>query len=492
MELDNKNIWYQALKSKDTKFDGQFFVGVASTGIYCRPVCRAKLSKVKNCTFYSTAAAAEQDGYRPCLLCRPELAPGNALVDASSSLAERATKILEENCGRGQTIEEVAHDLGCTDRHLRRVFSKEYNVSPVQYLQTCRLLLAKNLLTDTDISILDVAMASGFGSLRRFNDAFKKQYRLTPTNLRKQTNNTNTMGNTICLSLGYRPPYRWKEMLTFLSTYKIPRVELVEDDVYYRNVHLKTDTGELVQGWIKVKQHPKKNMLIVHVDSTLLSVIPQVLARVRHIFDLTCDPQAVHESLKQMDTIDSKIINLGTRLPGCFDPFEMAVRTILGEGNNREETNIVVGQFVERYGSSLYTVKGLTHTFPTPEDIKNFDETNSQYSKPFTIDKTKLNTILLLANIFIDKKIDFYHCVNPKEETEKLVSLLGISRQCALHIAMRTMLWTDVVIDKNFEIIKVLPSKVRTEVLNISKSLRPWRSYAIISLWNYIYQEEEK
>jgi len=167
-----KWAWYAAFKAKDARFDGRFFVGVSTTGIYCRPVCRAKLPKAENCTFYTTAAAAEQAGFRPCLLCRPELAPGNAPVDATSSLAHRAARLLEELCGSEQSIEEVAHRLGCTDRHLRRAFTAEYSVSPVQYLQTCRLLLAKNLLTDTGLSVIEVAMAAGFGSLRRFNDLF--------------------------------------------------------------------------------------------------------------------------------------------------------------------------------------------------------------------------------------------------------------------------------------------------------------------------------
>ncbi len=149
------------------------FVGVRSTGIYCRPICRAKLPKPENCTYFSTAAEAEQEGFRPCLLCRPELAPGSAPVDATVSLAHRAARVLEENCGSIENLEDLAFSMGCSDRHLRRVFSAVYHVSPIQYLQTCRLLLAKNLLTDTRLSVLDVAMTSGFHSLRRFNDVFK-------------------------------------------------------------------------------------------------------------------------------------------------------------------------------------------------------------------------------------------------------------------------------------------------------------------------------
>ncbi len=169
---ENDRGLYAAFKAKDARFDGRFFVGVSSTGIYCRPVCRARLPKPENCAFYHTAAEAEQAGYRPCLLCRPELAPGSSVADAVSGLAVRAARMLEENCGGGLSLPELAARLGCTDRHLRRAFTAEYHVPPVRYLQTCRLLLAKNLLTDTGLSVLDVAMTAGFGSLRRFQRPF--------------------------------------------------------------------------------------------------------------------------------------------------------------------------------------------------------------------------------------------------------------------------------------------------------------------------------
>lgn len=217
MSSNENRACYSIFKAKDSRFDGRFFVGVSSTGVYCRPVCRAKLPKPENCTYYESAAAAEHAGFRPCLLCRPELAPGSAPVDATVSLGRRAARMIEESCGNEQGVVELAGRLGYTDRHLRRVFMAEYNVSPIQYLQTCRLLLAKNLLTDTDLSILDVALAAGFGSLRRFNDLFKKQYRLVPTVLRRQAKGNAKQGAGVALALGYRPPYEWEKILAFLS-----------------------------------------------------------------------------------------------------------------------------------------------------------------------------------------------------------------------------------------------------------------------------------
>ena len=245
---EQDNVLYEAFKAKDARFDGRFFVGISSTGVYCRPICWAKQAKPESCAFLSSAAEAEQAGYRPCLLCRPERAPGNSLVDASSVLARKAVRLLEENCGSGQRMEMLAEKLGCTGRHLRRVFMEEFHVSPIKYVQTCRLLLAKNLLTDTNLSVLDVAMAAGFGSLHRLNDLFQKEYKLSPTALRKKTAEGKRHLGEITVGLGYRPPYCWEEMLDFLSGRAIPGVERVEKESYLRTVRLLDKVGKPCYG----------------------------------------------------------------------------------------------------------------------------------------------------------------------------------------------------------------------------------------------------
>jgi AraC family transcriptional regulator of adaptative response / DNA-3-methyladenine glycosylase II len=219
------------------------------------------------------------------------------LTDATASLVRRAAHLLEESCGSGRSLEELAGQLGCTDRHLRRAFKAEYNVSPVQYLQTCRLLLAKSLLTDTDLSVLDVAMAAGFGSLRRFNGLFKNHYRLSPTVLRRQTAGGSRQPGEITLALGYRPPYPWQQMLDFLAPRAVPGVEVVQEEKYFRTVHLATAEQKHLYGWIRVGKHTKKDVLSVTVAASLLPALPQVLARVRHLFDLNQDPDAIYEVL---------------------------------------------------------------------------------------------------------------------------------------------------------------------------------------------------
>lgn len=485
MPEGEKLAWYAALKAKDTRFDGRFFVGVSSTGIYCRPVCRAKLPKVENCTFYSTAAAAEQAGFRPCLLCRPELAPGTSTADSTALLVHRAARMLEENCGSGQSLEELAGRLGCTSRHLRRAFTAEYNVSPVQYLQTCRLLLAKNLLTDTKLSVLDVAMASGFGSLRRFNALFKKQYRLAPTALRRQAAGGERHDDNVTLAMGYRPPYQWQQILAFLAQRAVPGVEVVRNEEYLRTVSFVTEERRRVYGWVRVGCQPQKNILTVAISSSLLPVLPQVLVRVRHLFDLYCDPDRIYTVLSSMNNIRPGLCALGTRLPGCFDPFEMAVRAVLGQQITIKAANTLAARLVKTYGTPVQTeMEGLTHAFPAPQDIVALNGPISDHLGPLGIIAARANTILELARAVMKNTVDFDLCAQPESEIKKLTAIPGIGSWTAQYIAMRAMGWTDAFLNTDHGIKKALAPCTAKEILALAEAWRPWRSYATINLWN--------
>lgn len=482
---DNTSGLYAAFKAKDARFDGRFFVGISSTGIYCRPVCRARQPKAENCTFYPTAAEAEQAGYRPCLLCRPELAPGASITDATSNLVYRATRMLEENCGSEQSLEEIAGKLGCTARHLRRVFTAAYNVPPVQYLQTCRLLLAKNLLTDTDLPVLEVAMASGFGSLRRFNDLFKKQYKLSPTALRKHTAEDKKQNDNITLALGYRPPYQWEAILNFLAGRAIAGVEVVKNGEYMRTVHMENAEGRQVYGWVRVSHKPKKNALSVTVSEALLPVLPQVLARIRHLFDLYCDPDAVYEILRGMNDIRPGLCILGTRVPGCFNAFEMAVRAVLGQQITVKAASTLATRIVEAYGTPVQTgIEGLTHVFPSPEDIFALDGAIENHFGVLGVIAARSNTIYELARAFVQKKIDFDLCAQPEEEMKKLMTIRGIGSWTTQYIAMRAMEWPDAFLETDAGIKKALQPFTSKELLSMAEAWRPWRSYATVNLWN--------
>lgn len=480
----NDNMWYQAFKAKDARFDGRFFVGISSTGIYCRPVCRAKLPKPTNCTYYATAAEAEQAGYRPCLLCRPELAPGNAPVDASASLAHRAARLLEAECGSDAGLTSLAQRLGCTDRHLRRVFQATFSVSPVQYLQTCRLLLAKNLLTDTSLSATNVAMAAGFGSLRRFNDLFQKRYRLSPTALRRSAAGAKGQAGAITLTLGYRPPYAWQRMLDFLGLRAIPGVETVQEDTYARTVRI-VSGGKAYCGWVRVGHLPAKNALSIAMDPSLLPVLPQVLSRIRHLFDLHCDPEAVYATLGAMNDIRPGLCASGTRLPGCFDAFEMAVRAVLGQQITVKGARTLAARLVEAYGVPIQTgIPALTHAFPAPEAIAALDGPIGSHLGPLGITGTRAETILALAQGLSSGALDFTHSADPEAEIARLMTIRGIGPWTAQYIAMRAMAWPDAFPHTDYGVKKALAPRTPSEILALSEAWRPWRSYATVNLWH--------
>ncbi|MCL1982419.1 MAG: helix-turn-helix domain-containing protein [Clostridiales bacterium] len=476
---------YEAFKARDARFDGRFFVGISSTGIYCRPVCRSKQPKAENCTFYPTAAEAEQAGYRPCLICRPELAPGASQTDATASLVYRATRMLEKDCGCGQSLDELAGRLGCSGRHLRRVFTAEYNVTPVHYLQTCRLLLAKNMLTDTNLSVLDVAMAAGFGSLRRFNDAFKKHYSLAPTALRKRMPAKKKASGEITLALGYRPPYTWAEVLRFLESRAIPGIETVINDEYMRTAHFEDAAGNRICGVVRVGHDAKKNVLSVTVSDALLPAIPQVLARVKHLFDLYCDPAAVYETLKTMNDISPGLCVLGTRVPGCFDAFEMAVRAVLGQQVTVKAARTLAARIVKGFGIPVQTgIAGLTHVFPTPDSILAMGEGIANNFGTLGVTSARSNTIRELAQAFVRSEIDFDLCAEPEEEIKKLMMIKGIGSWTAKYIAMRTMEWPDAFLETDAGVKKALHPCTSDELLEMAEAWRPYRSYATVSLWN--------
>lgn len=485
MNKNEKQVWYEAFKRKDTQFDGRFFIGVLSTGIYCRPVCRARLPKRENCEFYITAAEAEHAGFRPCLLCRPELAPGTAPIDAKTSLAYQSARLMEESCGYGENMEEIAIRLGYTTRHLRRVFLENFHVSPVQYLQTCRLLLAKNLLTNTDLSILDVAMAAGFGSLRRFNDLFKKRYRLAPTALRREATKEKEQNDNITVALGYRPPYCWQEMLDFLAVRAIPGVETIKDGVFCRTARFVDGNHRNIYGWIRVSHQPKNNTLAVSIDATLLPMLPHVLARVRHLFDLYCDPDAVFETLASMNNIKPGLCIHGIRLPGCFDTFEMAVRAVLGQQISVKAARTLAARVANNYGTPVETeMEELTHAFPSPEDIIALKGPIENHLGPLGITGTRAKTILALAQMFTQKKIDFGLCAHPESEIQKLTALPGIGAWTAQYIGMRAMGWPDAFLHTDYGVKKALAPRSSKEILALAESWRPWRSYATVNLWH--------
>ncbi len=465
----DRRSYYEAFCSHDSRFDGKFFVAVASTGIYCRPVCRARTPKEENCAFFSTAAEAEEAGYRPCLKCRPELAPGNSPLEASGNLARTAAREIKANCASGERLGDLASRLGCTDRHLRRVFEAEFHVSPLRYRQTCQLLLAKSLLTDTDLKILDVAMAVGFGSLRRFNAVFEKEYRLTPSALRKQRDGHRGRQDSFTVEIGYRPPYCWQEILDFLKARAIPGVEVVRDGTYLRTVRIKECVG-----WIAVNPSARRNTLAVTVAEPLIRVLPQVLDRVRALFDTDSDPQTIREALAGMERIDQRLPVYGLRVPGCFDPFETCVRAIVGQQITVKAATTLAGRLAGTLGRPVETkVAGLTHLFPTPEEIAREKEVEQQLGR-IGILSVRGKTIAALAELFAQ---------GTPVTKERLLAIKGIGPWTADYIALRVLDDPDVFLPTDHGVKTALKGYSKEAAIALADTWRPWRSYGVMNLW---------
>lgn len=467
------DVCYAALKARDPRFDGQFFVGVSSTGIYCRPVCPARTPRRPHCSFFPSAAAAEHGGFRPCLRCRPELAPGNASVDASRRLAQAVATHIDDGCLTDESLADVAADLGVTDRHLRRVFEAEFGVAPVDYVQTQRLLLAKRLLTDTRMPVTAVAMAAGFGSVRRFNALFRGRYDMKPSDLRKTPGATSA--SELVFELGFRPPFAWDALLEFLAGRTIDRVETVADGAYRRAVSLRHRNAKYV-GWLAVEPVPRRNMLRVTLAGSLASVVPPVLARVKRLFDLTCRPDEVAVHLGALAEDEP-----GLRVPGAFDGFEMAVRAILGQQITVRAARTLAGRVAQAMGVPADTpFPEIDRVFPEPAQVL---AAGSQALVRLGVTGARARAIQSLARACHADQLRLEPGVDVQRTMERLQALPGIGEWTAQYIAMRALSWPDAFPAADYGVKKALGESSPARILTYAEAWRPWRAYATLHLW---------
>lgn len=484
--LLDETTCYTALRARDSRFDGRFFFGVTTTGIYCRPVCRARTPQPENCAFYASAAAAEASGFRPCLRCRPELAPGLAPADAEARLARLAAQRMEADGLSDLSIAGLADSLGVTDRHLRRVFAREYGVAPIAWLQTQRLLTAKQLLTETSLPVMRVAMDAGFGSVRRLNTLFRTHYDLTPEDFRRTTGAGRDVAGTIALSLAYRPPFAWETLLKFLEARAIPGVEQVAASRYQRTVAI-TRQGTVHRGWISVANCPERDVVVLTIPSSLFPVINQVLARVRFLFDLNCMPAEIREKLGTMQIGEKTVFEPGLRLPGCFDPFEMAVRAILGQQITVRAARTLAKRFAAGLGEPIATpFKELTVTFPGSERICALERPVEERLGPLGVTGTRARAIRALAEALQRGTIRLGPGADPEREMAHLATLPGFGPWTVQYLAMRALGWPDAFPHTDYGVKKALANVPPGDIPAWAQKWAPWRSYATLSLWNHL------
>ena len=473
---------YQSLLSHDSRFDGRFFVAVRTTRIYCRPICRVKPPLRRNCTFYAHAAEAEVAGYRPCKMCRPELAPGHSPMDFSSQLARSAAAHLNEDYLADHSLEDLAQKLGITDRQMRRVFRDEFGVSPIEYWQTQRLLLAKQLLTDSRLKVTSVALASGFQSLRRFNFALKERYRMTPTELRRRRRELPANdASEFSFRLGYRPPFDWEHLLAFLSRRAVPGVEKIEAGAYFRTVRIRRQTTEY-SGFLEVRHDRKRGLLAVRLSDSLIPVCVAVLDRVRRLFDLGADPLAINQVLGSLAKAQP-----GLRVPGSFDSFEMAVRTILGQQISVSGARTLAGRFVSRFGDKAsVVVSGLSLHFPSPGRIARAKP--SQIAS-LGITARRAETILVLSKAIAEGQLVLEPGHRVEGTLRRLRQIPGVGEWTVQYLAMRTLSWPDAFPHTDLGVARALAERNPRKILEIAEKWRPWRAYAALHLWASLEQK---
>ncbi len=479
---------YLALKARDARFDGSFFTGVTSTGIYCRPVCSVKTPKRENCRFFRHAAQAENAGFRPCLRCRPELAPHSvawSIQDASFILAHQAARLLDEpDCQRdvAPSVERLAARLGVSDRHLRRIFEAQFGVSPMQYLQTRRLLTAKQLLADTNMPVTQVALVSGFASVRRFNAAFVQHYQLNPTQLRRQ--GARPAGEGITIRLGYRPPYDVAAMLGFFGKRSINAIEFIATDGQQpcagRTFRFESG-GKAHAGWLLASFDETRCQLVLRVSDSLREVLPLVIRRVRAMFDLDADPAAIN-SLLQASFPDAG----GLRVPGTLDGYELAVRAVLGQQITVAAARTLAQRMVDRFGEKIDTPWPLlTRLFPAPGVLA---AASGDALGQLGIVKQRQAAIVGIARAVLENRLQLHGGADVSATIATLKALPGIGDWTAQYIAMRALRWPDafpagdVALHKTLGV-QALKNPARQAEL-ASSAWKPWRSYAVIRAWS--------
>jgi AraC family transcriptional regulator of adaptative response / DNA-3-methyladenine glycosylase II len=485
MEQLDPDVCYRALQTRDARFDGRLFVAVTSTGIYCRPICPARTPKRENCRFFSTSAAAQEAGFRACLRCRPEISPELATWRGTSNSVSRALGFIAEGFldREDGNIEALATRVGIGERQLRRLFDQHLGASPVAVAQTRRVLFAKQLIHDTRLSMAEVAMAAGFGSLRRFNDAFRTLYHRPPSQLRRRTMrgpSDSPAAAPVALHIAYRPPYDWEAMLTYLNARAIDGVECIEKGIYRRTV---SHEGE--HGIVAVVHAPDRHALIATIRFRSVRALQSIVARVRHLFDVGADVDAISSHLAKDTTLAPLIASRpGLRTPGSWDGFELAVRAVLGQQITVEGARQLASKLVLLCGDPVRGTSDprLARTFPTARCLATAD------LGAIGMPKARRAALKALAQAALANPRLLKPVGSIDDSIAQLRAIPGIGEWTAQYIALRALREPDAFPATDIGILRgaahlagVAPTA--SQLLQRAEAWRPWRAYAAQYLW---------
>ncbi|HEV7138990.1 MAG TPA: AlkA N-terminal domain-containing protein [Steroidobacteraceae bacterium] len=475
----DSTVLERARLSRDPRFDGKFFIAVTSTGIYCRPICPASPSpKRGNVRYFSSAAAAAEAGFRPCLRCRPEAAPGTPAWLGTSAVVRRALRLINEGALDEASVSEFATRVGVGARHLDRLFLRHVGASPLAVAQTRRLHFAKRLIDESDLPMTEIALAAGFGSLRRFNDAFQKAYQRAPRELRKQRREApaRNPGDEVSLALCYRPPYDWDHLRGFFALRATPGVERVEADTYARLI--RTDAGHAI---ITVRPLPGRDALQLRVLGAPASALFQIATAARRVFDLAADPALLSAGL-EADVLLRPLVcrRPGIRIPGAWDPFECAVRAVLGQQVTVAAARTLAGRLVARVGEPVTTpIEGLERLFPTPQALASADMDGLGLTGARIAALRSLAAAVAAGRVAFDRPAD--------EVVASLVELPGFGEWTAQYVALRALGEPDAFLSADLVVRRMAAAGgaplTAKELDRRAEPWRPWRGYAVMHLW---------
>ena len=474
---------YLALTTRDARFDGRFFTGVKTTGIYCRPICPARTPLRKNVVFFDSAAAAQAAGFRPCLRCRPEASPDLGAWKGTSNTVARALALIEAGVLDAADLEGLADRLGVGERQLRRLFRKHLGVSPVAVAQTRRVLLAKQLIHETRLPMTEVALASGFGSVRRFNETFQALYDRPPARLRRSgAADVSADGEWIRLRLPYTPPYDWAWMMKFQRDHIVAGVETATPERYARAIAIDAAVGLITVG------QGAGDFLNVAVRFPILAALPAIISRIRRKFDLAADPRAIEAHLG-LDPVLAPLVasRPGLRAPGAWDGFELAVRAILGQQISVAAACKLGARLTALHGRALPPdlaglIPGVTHVFPSAAELEGVDLSNLPMPRSRSRSLESLARAVAADPALLAPRRDLTHAI------DTLKSLPGVGEWTAQYIAMRELREPDAFPAADVALMRALrlpgqPRPTAAEVLARAEAWRPWRAYACFHLW---------
>jgi AraC family transcriptional regulator of adaptative response / DNA-3-methyladenine glycosylase II len=471
--------------SRDARFDGKFFIAITSTRIYCRPICPSPRAKRINVRYFPTAAAASAAGYRPCLRCRPEAAPGTPAWLGTSAVVRRALRLIDDGFLDHDSVEQLAARLGIGSRHLHRLFLQHVGAPPIIMAQVRRLHFAKRLLDDTELPITDIAFAAGFQSIRRFNSAFQQTFRRPPREFRKRVaERTSKHGDEVLLRLAYRPPYDWQQVRDFFAARAIAGVERVDEDGYTRTV--RTPNGHAL---VRVRPLANEPALELTVTSTEPGALLHISSTARRVFDVASDPVLIAAAFKTDPAIGPLVARRpGLRIPGTWDIFECAVRAIVGQQISVAGARTLLGRIVRRAGATIDAdVTGFSHLFPRPEDVVNADLTG------LGLTTSRANTLQLLARAIVDRAIDVQSTA--ENIFAGLTSIPGIGDWTAQYVALRALGEPDAFPSSDLVLRRVAADGKAIlspqQLLTMAERWRPWRAYAASHLWRAASDAEQ-